>query len=739
MTAFIGRKAELRQVRTYLAGSRMVTLVGGGGCGKSRLALEVAHGAAHRYRDGAHLVELAPVVEPKLVLGALAGALEIPQQPGRDLMATVCDHTREREMLLVLDNCEHVVGEVARICGAILAASPRLVVLATSRVAVSVPAERTWTVPGLNARDSLLLLQRRGAEASRGFSVDATNESTAVEICRRLDGIPLAIEFAAARLKTLSVQQLAERLTDRFRLLTGSNRGSVPRQRTLQATMDWSYDLLSSDARYLWRRMSVFHGGATLESVEAVCSDHELDQRVILDCLTTLVDNSIVYTRDVGSDRRFDMLETVREYGRLRLAAPGESQTIRRRHLEWIQSLASRAEAEWRGRNQRAWLAKLDLEIDNVRAALDFAATESTDHNDDGLRIASALWLLWHSRHIGEGRQWLANLLSRARDGTPRAYAMNVAGFLAYVQGDAAAALPLLEESLRLHEMLGDRPGANFALLRLGIGLYYNNDLDEAIAVLDQALTRYRAAHDRVGTYVSAYELAEVCAMHGDHDRARDLLRESHGLKLEQGDTWHLALSHFGTGLLAWREGDLPAAASAVRQCLNLYRDLDDSWGLAKAVELLGWIESSRENDSRAIRLLAAATAMHERLSARLSPNYEVHHVRCVDLLRKRSTAAAFESEWARGRAMTADTTVELAIDQRPTSSRKLERIEVITAREREIAELVSTGMTNREIASKLSLAERTVDSHVEHIMNKLGHHSRAQIAAWVGRRSAIA
>ena len=734
LTSFVGRKREIRRVRSLVTGVRLLTLIGPGGSGKSRLALAVASGSIPRFDDGVFLVELAPLVESRLVLRALAEEFDLPDRLGRPLIATVSDHLRAKEVLLLLDNCEHVVAEVSSLVDSLLRVCPRLHVLATSRVALGIQGEQVWTVPQMTPSEAIALFAERAADAAAGFDIDDDNEATAAEICQRLDGMPLAIELAAARLKTLSLKQVAGRLTHRFKLLTGSTRPTLPRHHTLEATMEWSYDLLTTPARRLWCRTAVFAGGFDLPAAEAICSDDRLEQGEILDRITELVDNSILQVHGSGETRRFHMLETVREYGRLKLEQAGEAPTMQRRHLHWFLELATRAEPEWRGPNQRTLLDRVGADLDNIRAALEFSRSDPSLIGD-GLQLASSLWLFW-LRHIGEGREWLDSLLERARPDRARAYALNVGGFMAYVQGDAVASLPLLEESLQLNKGLGDQAGANSSLLRLGIGLYYSNDLDRAINVLSEALRLYREVNDRVGIYVSAYELAEALTMRGDYGAARVLHEESLALKQQQGDSWHIALSYFGLGLLAWMEGDHREAVAHLRASLTIRQELDEWWSLGKGLEALGWVDVSRGESSRGLHLLGAAAAIHEGMGVVLSPNYRVLHDRSLAIVRAQMTEAAIQVAWSRGHDLSSAASVAYALRDGPLTQ-KPKRPAGVTGRELEIAGLVTNGMTNREIARKLSLAERTVDAHVEHIMNKLGYHSRAQIAAWAATGAA--
>jgi predicted ATPase/DNA-binding CsgD family transcriptional regulator len=734
-SSFIGRKREVREVRALLSRTRLATVTGAGGSGKTRLALQVARGLIGRFPDGVVMADLAPLAEARLVQEALASTLGVHEQPGRPLLATIADDLRERTTLILLDNCEHLVAEVAAVVDSLLRSCPALSVLATSRVRLGVAGELAWVIPELGDEDALGLFAERASEAFPQFTITPANRATVLEICRRLDGMPLAIELAAARVRTLSADQIAARLNDRFRLLSVEQHAPVPHQQTLEATTAWSYGLLPREAQRLWEKLAVFAGGFRLDAAEAVCSHVALPDASLVEHLATLVDNSIVQVTEQKGVRRYRMLETIRSYGWMKLAEAGEREATEQRHLAWALALAQRAESEWRGAQQAAWLGRLEEDLDNLRAALEYSATQ-IEARESGLKLASALWLFWYSRdHIGEGRRWLSRLLEGKTAGPPLGYALNVAGFLAYVQGDTGVAVPLLEESLRTNEALHDEAGASLSLLRLGIGVYYHNDLDRAVEILDQALARYRNTNDRIGIYVAGYELAEALTMRGDFGRARDLHAESLALKQSQGDVFHLGFAHFGLGLLAWRTGDLVEASARLRESIDYRRRIDDWWGITRSIEALAWVESDNRHAGRAAHLMGAAAAMLEQTSTVLSPNYRVYHDRAVAAMNGALGKAAFQLLWERGHALTSDQAVEFALQDKPTPSAQGKVAGTISGREEQIARLVADGLTNRQIARQLNLAERTIDAHLEHIMNKLGYRSRAQIAAWISAR----
>ena len=502
LTSFIGREREVANLRKLLVGeARLATLTGPGGSGKSRLALAAASGMVEGFEDGVWWVGLAPVSDPDLVPQTVASTLGVRERPGRSLTEALVAYLESREVLLLLDNCEHLVEACAALADTLLHACPKLKILATSREALAVAGERSWQVPPLSSPDSRVLAAgelgrfesvRLFVERARyrrpEFKLNAETAPSVTEVCRGLDGIPLAIELAAARVGALSVAQISDRLGHSLKLLSESNRTSPERQRTLRAALDWSYELLDEAERKLFGRLSVFAGGFTLEAAEAVGAGDEAESDEVLDLLEHVIDKSLVVAEAGEEDAlRYRLLETVRQYGMEKLAEFGEAGRVRRRHAEYYLALAEEAEPELSGSRQGIWLEQLEAEHDNFRAVLGWAL--ESGEADLGLRLAGALGEFWHTHGpLSEGRRWLEMCLSE-EDGASspyaRAKALNEAGWITVFQGDEGTAL--LEVSLALFKELGDKAGIASALANLGqaAGLY--GDIGRVSALREEA------------------------------------------------------------------------------------------------------------------------------------------------------------------------------------------------------------------------------------------------------------
>jgi predicted ATPase/class 3 adenylate cyclase len=619
LTSFIGREVEMAEVKRLLETARLLTLTGTGGCGKTRLALEVAADLLEAFVDGVWLVELAPITDTALVVQTVASVLHAREEVGRPLMDTLSDAVRGRNVLVVLDNCEHVVGACATLTHALLVAGTTLRILATSRERLGVAGEVSYAVPSLSVPDArrpasledltrseaVRLFVERAVMSRPGFRLTEENATAVAEICGALDGIPLAIELAAARVRMLSAEQIAERLEDRFPLLTGGSRTVLPRQQTLQATMDWSFDLLVEKERILLRRLSVFAGGFTLDSVEAVCAGYGIKRDEVLNVLAHLVDKSLVLVDQQPATSRYRLLDTVRYYALDKLQQSGEAERIRIHHRDWYVALAERAEPELTGQ-QEVWLNRLETEHDNLRAALkDSLGSEDVE---TALRLGGALWRFWQVRgYWNEGRHWLDAALeaSGRAPAALRAKVMTGAGVLAQQQGDYEQAKALSDGGMTLHQELGDKEGIAVSLSTLGNVAYHRGDYTAAQQLHEESLSYGRAVRNMHSVAASLVNLAILADHQGNYDKAAALCRESLNLFREVDDMRGSAFVLNMLGILASDQGDYAAARGDIEESLGIRRELGDRRGIAASLNNLGLLAREQRN-------YAAAQALYE-------------------------------------------------------------------------------------------------------------------------------
>jgi predicted ATPase/class 3 adenylate cyclase len=651
LTTFVGREREMAEGRRLLAKSYLLTLTGPGGCGKTRLALQLAGEIVAEFRDGVWFAEMAPVADPSRVAHVVASVLSVREQPGRPVEATLVDYLQSRELLLILDGCEHLVEACATLADVLLRGSPGLRIIVTSREPLHIPGETTLRVPSLSTPDprrratpetvvrfdAVQLFADRAAAASPGFTVTEHNAQWVAQICHRLDGIPLAIELAAARMSVLPVEQIAERLHDRFRLLTGGSRTARRRQQTLRAAIDWSYDLLSDPERVLFRRLGVFAGGFSLEAAEVVCAGDECDAGLVLDLLTRLVDRSLVMStaqQETVGEARFWMLETVREYAAEVLRQSAEEAAVRRRHLGYFLDLAGRAEAELRGPRQVIWLATLEREHENIRfwfmrgyltdgrEALEraLAQRDRGSPSERAWALSALALLAWRQRDYDAtvllGTQSVG-LCREAHDDRACAYAENALALAARDQGDLVQAEARHEETLELFRRIGDRWGVALALQNLAYVAHRRGDYERAGRFGEDALTIFREVGDRWGIGTSLYILGRMALRQTHADRARRLFTEALALFRELGDAPLVGFALIGLGSAAGQQGHGDQARAFFEESLALMRDMGDKRGIADATAHLGVLASRRGDEATAARMYQESLRLDAELGNR--------------------------------------------------------------------------------------------------------------------------
>lgn len=603
LTSFIGREREMAEVKRLVTSTRLLTLVGAGGLGKTRLALHVAAEFVDGVPDGVWMVELASLSDAALVPQAVASALHVHEQPGRALTATLVEHLQHKHLMIILDNCEHLLDACAQLTHTLLSACPDLRILATSRQNLGVVGETVWSVPPLSAPDPARLGSREQVtafEAVRLFIdratairpdlvITAADIPLLAQVCHRLDGIPLAIELAAARVKVLSIEQIAARLQDRFRLLVGGSRTAPHRHQTLRAVMEWSCGLLSEPEQVMFRRLAVFSGGCTLDAAETICAGGAIERDRVLDLVSQLVDKSLVIARTQGPEARFHMLETIREYARENLTETGDARATRDRHRDWFQRFAEQADATASAADE-GWLDRLQIEHDNLRAALDHSIEARA--GEAALRLAGALRRFWLIRgYWAEGRQYLETALTVTdTNGTPRTRALAGAAILAQSQGDYERAEVLSRERLTLQRALGDKRGIADSLNSLGIAMLERGDYRAARELLDESLAYGREVDDPQATASALINLANVAEHEGDYETAGRLCEESLELFRTIGDRRGSAFALNLLGLVASDQGDYAAARTRFEAGLAMRRELGDKRGIAGSLLQLGMV-----------------------------------------------------------------------------------------------------------------------------------------------------
>ncbi len=695
LTSFVGRTREVATVRSLLAQARLLTLTGAGGCGKTRLALEVAHGLAHdapaaaACADGIWLVELAALGEGALVPPAVASVLGVQEHADGTLLDRLVAVLRPRRVLLLLDNCEHLLDACAELAETLLRACPRLTILATSREALGVGGEQPWRVPSLGlpagqptreqalACDAVQLFVQRARVVRPEWALTEPQVALVAQVCQRLDGMPLALELAAARLAALSLEQVAARLDDRFRLLSGGSRTALPRQRTLRATLDWSYELLSAPERLLLRRLAVFAGGWPLEGAEAVSAGNGLAAEAVLDLLAGLVGKSLVQAGAAeGGGMRYGLLETVRQYGHEKLVAAGEEVAVHARHLRWCLALSERAEPWLRGPERGTWLALLDAEHDNLRAALDWAQAHGCE--EAVVRLGGALWWFWYLRgYRDEGRRWLDAMLRAEPDppGTLDArrwgQALQGAGWLAALQRAYAPATTLLERALDVTVQTGDTARQAVVLLDVANVARKQGQYGQAIELFERAAAVARRLGQQCLEAAALGDAGATWHNAGDERRAGPLLEVGLRLARRCGDAYLTGWFLSFLGRVSKETGAHEAAGAYLAEALATFRALGHRGGLAVTLEGCAGLAARQGQPERAARLFGQVEAWREARWSAIALCDKAEYDRDVRAARAQLDATAFARAWAAGRALSLDQAMNeaLASHREPTSA----------------------------------------------------------------------
>ncbi len=749
-TGFVGRQAELAQLGALLNESRLVTVTGPGGVGKTRLSLRAAADAAGRYADGMCLIELSGLRDPDLLAHTVATSLGLPEQDTRSQLSVVIDYLRDRCMLLILDTCEHLLDACALLAETVLAETSGVTILATSRQALDVSGEHTYLVPPLpvsdtDGGDAAELLTQRAIAAVPGFSVRPADLPHVIALCRRLDGIPLAIELAAVRLRALPLHSLAARLEDRFQVLTGGRRTAIPRHQTLHTAIEWSYELCTPAEQALWSRLSVFAGGFDIAAAEDVCADGALARENILETLIGLVNKSIVLRGDDGDITRFRLLDTIREFGAELLAETGLEPGVRGRHVDRYLRMARYFGDHLLDGDQMARFHELRREHDNIRAALEYAIG-LPGRGADAAALAGHLYGYWQiSGFLREGRYWLTKVLDPLPElSAERAQALIVRGYLGTFQGENAEAV----QDTRAGTELAERCGAALVCARgwlyQNLALTFSSRFDEALAAGAEAGRRFEQLDDYIGLITLTPHMGHLHQLRGEVELAIQwCARGLDRLGENSTERWIQSYLHLVTGFALFQVASRhDECAAAVGNALRTKHELGDQVGSAYALEVLGWLAAEAGRFERTCWLLGAADPLWDRAGARLSnqASMEQSHQRAAKAATGAMGTERYAALYNRGARHPLDDIVLLATADAdelpaPPSAGRRSAAGTLTKRETEIAALIASGMSNREIGVQLVISKRTVDAHVEHMYAKLSISSRTQLATWLINR----
>jgi predicted ATPase/DNA-binding CsgD family transcriptional regulator len=756
VSSFIGRRHQIQEIKSSLAASRLVTLVGPGGVGKTRLAVRCAADVQRGVPDGAWVIELGGLADPELVTRAVMNGLGLRDESGRWPVSRLIDHLGTKRLLLVLDNCEHLLDACAVLADTLLREAAELRILATSRQPLGIGGERVVPVQPLSlpepgapmepARvaqsEAVALLVERARAAGSGFLLNEANLPDVVELSRRLDGIPLAIELAAVRLRTLGVKQLVERLNDRFNLLVGGSSTAPVRQQTLESTIAWSHDLLGDPEKAVLRRLSVFPGSFTLDAAESVCADAAIPSSSVMPSLTALVDRSFVNFEQTTADGRYRLHESMREFALLRLREAAEETMCRRAHLSYFASLCRRADSDGRaadGEDTLALLQSFDLEADNIRGALHFCLAEP--HSADvGLEMAAGLGRYWANRALSEGVHWIESLLrGAARNEAARGRALFVRSYLAVAQGDPAAGLESVAEAADIAR----RVKADTLLVRIlaiqAALQVMDGDLPSARRSSSDAQALADVLGDDIAQISAAQSEALMASLDGDFKRMRDIGQAAADRCGRVREIYMLSTHLTSVGVASMMLGEHAAAESALVAALKATLVIDDRPGLVLRLQALAGNAAIAGHAERAATLLGATEMLRAEAGYRVSPFIRPMVEQASALANAQLGDQRYSRAFEDGSRLDHEAAVALGLGNEVArkaggepEGAAVRSPDPLSKRERQVAGLAAQGKSNKEIAGLLFVSERTVETHIYNILNKLGVSSRNKIGTWV-------
>ncbi len=746
LSSFVGREHQLTELRQLLRKSRLITLTGPGGAGKTRLALRLAADVVDRYPDGVWLVDLAALNDPRLLDQTVASACGVREEGRRPIVEVFDEWLSKRKTLLILDGCEHLVDASSSLGSRLLRFCPKLTILVTSREPLGVPGELIWRTPSLSvprmedaghpelllASDAVRLYVERARLGRPGFQLDESAAGPVVQICARLEGMPLAIELAASLSGVMTQEETLDRLHDRFRLLTGGSRTALPRHQTLRAAVDWSYGLLSHPEREILARLSVFAGGFDLAAAEAIAASESIDARAVLPLLSRLVHKSLVVADHGETQRtRYRMLDTIREYAASKLQ-PDDEQDIRRRHRQYYVHWCSQANSELRSHEQVAWLKRMDDEQGNIRLALEWSITEDSV---DALRLIGAMYRYWSMRgHLAEAMDWLDRALATsASDPEPRSLAHLAAAHIRWLHGDYEAAHANALICMDLCRKLPLSSTRVTAITMLAILSSGDGDWITAMHLHEEAFQLAWQLNDPVLVASSLNNLGLIAMERGDHEVARGRLEQALTAFRQAGDRFTIALTLDSLARVNIKLGANGEARANYLEALTISQQFQDSANVSISLDGLAGLEILNGSAQRALQLASAAQNLRKASGVEPTPELKEQIDGTVAAARAKVSRDAADAAWKQGATLNMEEAIRYATGA--PASKAGNDGSPLTARETQVALLIAEGCTNSEIAGRLKMAGRTADAHVEHIRNKLGLRSRSQIAVWAHKR----